>query len=128
MTCPILYTALFVEDTESLIKMFPPKHTVIYAHHSTISFKPQTLDGIEVGRKTIIKILGRAFDEKGDALLVENKKSKNKFPHITLSCAEGVQPYYSNELLETAYKNNKIEYFQVPIEISSIESYIEDKP
>jgi len=74
-----------------------------------------------------MKIIGRAYDEKGDALLVENPKSKNKYPHITLSCAEGVSPVYSNELFEKASVLNTIEYFNNPEEIEVIEGYSNGK-
>ena len=119
----ILYTGLFVEDSQLLLAMFPPIHEIKYAHHSTIQFKPPSLEGIEVGKKTKIKIIGRVFDEKGDVLLVQNIKSKNKFPHITLSCRKGTQPVYSNELLEKASNEGWIQYFSDIIEIDSTEGY-----
>ncbi len=119
----ILYTGLFVDDTQSLLGVFPPKYEVKYAHHSTIEFKPLTLEKIELGKKNKIKILGRVFDDKCDVLLVENPKSKNKFPHITLSCASGVSPVYSNKLLEEASKEGKIDYSINQIEIDSTEGY-----
>lgn len=118
----IWYTALYVIDPQKLIKEFKPIHSKVFAHHSTIAFKPETLDGIELGKTQKLKIIGRAFDDKGDALLVENLKSKNKFPHITLSCAEGIDPVYSNELLEKAYKNKTIKNI-TPYYIDVIEGY-----
>ncbi len=121
------YTALFVKDISSLVQKFSPRHSRIYGHHSTIAFKPGSLDGIDVGAETKIKIIGRAQDEKGDALLVENLKSKNKYPHITLSCAEGVSPVYSNELIENAMASNSVEYFTEPIEIDVVEGYSDGK-
>ena len=96
----IIYTALFVDDIPALLKKFPPKHSKIFGHHSTISVRPASLEGIEVGERSRIKIIGRVFDEKGDALLVENPKSGNKYPHITLSCAKEIAPTYSGQLIE----------------------------
>lgn len=119
----IMYTAQFVKDIDGLLKKFTPKHPKVFGHHSTIAFKPNNLDGIEIGKSQIMKIIGRAYDEKGDALLVENPKTNNKYPHITLSCAEGVSPVYSNELFEKAFANNQIEYFNNPEEIEVIEGY-----
>ena len=81
----IWYSAWFVTDPEKLKKDFPPKHAKVFAHHSTIAFKPESDAGLEVGKQVTIKVLGRASDDKDDALLVENPKSKNEFPHITLS-------------------------------------------
>lgn len=122
-----MYSALFVTNVEELLSLLPPKHSKIFAHHSTIEFKPKSLDGIEIGKTSTLKILGRATDEKGDAILVENPKSKNKFPHITLSCAEGVSPVYSNELLEKASQNGTLELFPNPIEIQTVEGYSDGK-
>lgn len=118
-----VYTALFVADTESIKSQFPPKHPRVFLHHSTIEFQPFNLDDVNVGEHTKIKILGRAYDEKGDALLVENPKTKNKYPHITVSCADGVSPVYSNELLEKAVASGSIEIFETPFEIDVIEGY-----
>jgi hypothetical protein len=111
----IMYTAEFVKDAQGLLKKFPPKHEKAYGHHSTIAFKPESLEGIEIGKKSLMKIIARAYDEKGDALLVENSKSKNENPHITLSCATGISPVYSNELLKKAIESGTIEYLNKPV-------------
>ncbi len=111
MSQNIKYTALFVKDIEDLLKRFPPKHQKIFGHHSTIEFEPENLNGIETGKEYSIKIIGRAHDEFGDDLLVENLKSKNKYPHITLSRAENAPPLYSKILFEKAIASNNIKYF-----------------
>ena len=123
----VMYTAEFVKDMEVLLKKFPPKHPKVFGHHSTIAFKPSSLDGIEIGKETVMKVVGRAYDEKGDALLVENPKSNNAHPHITLSCAKGVSPVYSNELIEKAVVDGTVEYFESPVEIDVIEGYSDGK-
>lgn len=120
------YSGLFIVNKDELLRLFPPKHKKIFAHHSTIEFKPRNINNIAVGKKYEIKILGRATDNKGDALLVENPKSKNKYPHITVSCAEGIPPMYSNELLERAAQNDSIIYFDKPVSISVIEGYVDN--
>lgn len=107
----IKFTAIFVKDPQDLLKRFPPKHTKVFGHHSTIEFEPENLDGIEVGKEYKIKIIGRAYDEFGDDLLVENKKSKNEYPHITLSRGENAPKLYSRELFKKAIESNNIEYF-----------------
>jgi len=107
----IKFTALFVKDIEGLLKRFPPKHKKIFGHHSTIEYEPNNLGGIGIGKEYNIKIIGRAYDEFGDDLLVENLKSKNKYPHITLSRGENAPPLYSKILFEKAIVSNDIEYF-----------------
>lgn len=119
----IIYTAEFVVDVKALLKKFPPKHEKVFGHHSTIAFKPDNLNSIEIGKKSLIKIIARAYDEKGDALFVENPKSKNENPHITLSCAQGTTPSYSNELLKKAIESGSIKYFESPEEIEVVEGY-----
>ncbi len=121
----VIYTAEFVEDTEDLLNKFPPKHKKVYGHHSTIAFRPNDLNGIEIGNKSIMKVIGRVYDEKADAILVENPKSNKKYPHITISCAEGINPLYSDEMIEKAILANSIEYFESPIEISVTEGYFD---
>ena len=123
----IIYTAEFIKDQKSLLEKCPPKHNRVFAHHSTIVFKPGNLDGIDVGKESSMKILGRVFDEKGDALLIENSKSNNKHPHITISCADGASPVYSNELIKKGLESGTIQFFEEPEEIQVIEGYFDGK-
>ena len=125
MTMKVIYTAIFVKDIPSLLKSFEPKHKNIFAHHSTIAFRPPDLSGIELGKECKIKIVGRVSDDKGDVLLVENNKSENKYPHITLSCVDGVAPKYSQELLEKTVVSNSVELFPEPIFVEGIEGYFD---
>ena len=123
----VIYTAEFVKDEESLLNKFIPKHRNIFAHHSTIAFKPENLDSIEIGKEKVLKVIGRVYDDLGDAILIEGSKSINKYPHITISCADGVPPRYSNELIERAMDSNSVEYFSVPEEIMVTEGYSDGK-
>jgi hypothetical protein len=120
-----VYTALFVKDVEGLLKRFPPKHGKVFGSHSTIEFNPGDLNGIEIGKESKIKIIARAYDEYGDDLLVENPKSKNKYPHITLSRGEGAPRLYSQTLFDKTSQENSIEYFDDE-SVEVIEGYSED--
>jgi len=120
----IYYTAYFIDNPQELLSMFTTKHPIIYAHHSTKQYKPDNLDKLEMGKKIKLKIIARVTDDKCDVLLVENPKSENKYPHITLSCTKGTPPVYSNQLLETADKNKTIEYFTEPYYIDVTEGYV----
>ena len=120
-----MYTALFVKDVESLLKRFPPKHGKVFGGHSTIEFNPGNLNGIEIGKESKIKIIGRAYDEYGDDLLVENPKSKSKYPHITISRGESTPRLYSQILFNKANEENHIEYFDSE-SVEVIEGYSED--
>ncbi len=124
----VLYTGYFIKDIAGIISKFPPKHAAkVLAHHSTIAFKPQNIDDIDVGAEFGLRIIGRVSDEKGDALLVESPKSKNKHPHITVSCAQGVSPVYSNEMIEKAFENGTVEHFAEPVVVEAIEGYFDGK-
>jgi len=121
----IVYTALFVDDPDLLRQTFEPVHKSVYGHHTTIAFRPSSLSGIEIGKKQTLKVIGRVIDDKGDALLVENTRSENKFPHITLSTVKNVPPVYSNDMLKEATAKHLIEYFNEPIEIDVTEGYFD---
>jgi hypothetical protein len=121
----VVYTALFVDDARLLTQLFEPVHKTVLAHHSTIAFRPGSLDGIEVGKRQQLKIIGRVTDDKADALLVENPKSINKHPHITLSTVKGVPPMYANEMIETAEKEHIVERFNEPTIIDVTEGYFD---
>lgn len=120
-----MYTALFVKDIEGLLKRFPPKHGKVFGDHSTIEFDPSNLNGIEIGKEFKIKIVGRAYDEYGDDLLIENPKSKNKYPHITISRGENAPNLYSQILFDKSNKENNIEYFENE-SVEVIEGYKKD--
>jgi hypothetical protein len=119
------YTALFVDSPEKLLEMFPAKHTKVFAHHSTNWYKPNSLEGLEIGKKSTLKIIGQAYDQKSFAVLVENTKSRNQFPHITISCSEDTAPVYSNELLEKASNDGSLEMFKKPFFVEVTEGYVD---
>lgn len=101
----VLFTMVRV-NTEEVLKRFPPVHPQVWSHHSTIEWKPERLE-VPIGEEVRLQILGRLTTERVDVLLVDNPLSKNRYPHITLSTAEGVPPVESNRELEQYY--DKIE-------------------
>jgi hypothetical protein len=119
----IIYTGLFVDNPAELLKQFPPKYSTVFGHHSTNRFKPTDTHGLEVGKKSEIKIIGWASDDKCDALLIENPKAEKRYPHITLSCAEGVPPVYANAMLEMAVKNGTIKMLETSVLVAVTEGY-----
>lgn len=121
----VVYTALFVDDIPHLLSLFEPVHRNVLAHHSTIAFRPGSLAGIEVGKRQKLKIIGRVTDGKADALLVENPKSTNTHPHITLSTGKGIPPTYSNEMIANAEKEYLLDIFDRPTYINVTEGYFD---
>lgn len=76
-----------------------------FGHHMTIKFKPSPEDIAQftplIGSSVSLKVVGYAEDDKGQAVLVspQEVQSSNANPHITVSCAAGTAPVYSNTLL-----------------------------
>ncbi len=93
----VKYTGLFVDSPERLLQRFPARHEVAVAHHSTNWYKPSSLGELEIGKKSSLKIIGQVADDKCFVLLVENPKSKNQYPHITVSHSADVLAVYANE-------------------------------
>ena len=125
-----LYTAEFVMNKEELLEIFPPKHENVYGDHSTNEFMPDNIDNLEDGRETEMLVIARISDDKGDAVLVENPKSNNIHPHITISCAKETAPFYSNEMIKKALVDQdpsvKIEWIDTntPIAIKVREGWV----
>jgi hypothetical protein len=101
----LLYNAIILtEESKTLIsEMFEGgQHGKWFGHHVTLEFgikEPHEMDGQTVS----MEVSGYATDEKGEAITVNLNgiESTNAIPHITLSCADGVKPFYSNELLKS---------------------------
>lgn len=118
----VIYSGYFVDDVDKLKKLYPPKHANHFYHHQTITFRPKDISDLEVGNKLKLSIIGRYTDEKVDCLLVRGGKSSNRFPHITLSTAEGVKPFECNTQLEKWWW--KTQYFiSLPKKIPVTEGY-----
>jgi|GraSoiStandDraft_4_1057263.scaffolds.fasta_scaffold337763_2 hypothetical protein len=117
------YTALFVNSPEELLEMFPAKHTRAHANHSTNWYRPTSLEGLEIGKESLLKIIGEVYDQNAFALLVENAKSRNRYPHITISCTEETSAAYSNDLFQRASIDSSLKLFQVPLFIEVTEGY-----
>lgn len=111
----IIYNAFVLTDSSisKLKNIFPPVHTNLYYHHVTINFGVKEYPK-NLGDMVTAYVIGYAEDENGQAVVVNGIESKNKYPHITLSCAEGIKPVYSNVLLNKGFDSvDKIEVYGV---------------
>lgn len=109
---PPPYVGVFLdpETRQQLLRDFKPQHENVHADHVTIAFKPSEEDlkalrkALPFGSRVPLKITGYAVDDKGQALTVELppelREHTRRSPHITLSTAPGVEPIYSNELIQ----------------------------
>jgi len=109
-----IYTAIFLSDdaVEALKMLCPPKHTKIHAHHVTLVFRPSPKDLLAIepylGKEVVFEIVGEASDDKGHAVKVtvpEHLRMDEQVHHVTISCADGISPVYSNELLKKGWKD-----------------------
>ena len=78
-----------------------------FAHHITIKFRPNNDDIIKyneiIGKAFSLNVIGYAANEKAQAVKIDtNIQSDNPIPHITISCAIGTSPVYSNELIKNS--------------------------
>jgi hypothetical protein len=107
-----IYWAVKLDGTSraKLISSFPPIHPNKFAEHMTIIFKPSDVinDMLneQIGTNVVLTVVGYAADNKGEAIVVRSnniKRMDNGIAHITLSCADGIPPKYSNDLVQKEY-------------------------
>lgn len=112
----VIYTGLFLKEKSrlQLLTFFKPKHPNLYADHATLVFRPspeqvRQIEEYNLGDDEIVELrpTGYAEDEKGQVLLVEPLSPlkvdvTTSCLHITISCANGVSPVYSNDLARNA--------------------------
>ena len=104
-----IYWAVKLDEAgkTALLNRFPPVHTNIYAEHMTIVFNPSdSVDEAlmkERGTKVNLEVIGHGEDQNGQAVVVKSDKVSRiggGIAHITISCANGTRPVYSNTLLK----------------------------
>lgn len=106
MSLPV-YIGVFLTPSSraQLLRDFPPVYDNVFADHVTLIFKPKEDDlaDYDLGSIVRLKVVGYAQDQKGTAVLVdlpsEIRTSPGQKPHITISTAQGIKPFYSNKLI-----------------------------
>lgn len=104
------YLALLLskDSKRELLKVVNPKHKNIYTHHVTLYWDvpKNVVDKVKDSLNKIfdIKINELFEDSKGQAVTVDIDKmfselNPNQKFHITVSCAVGTPPVYSNDLI-----------------------------
>ena len=109
MKLPV-YIGVFLTPSsrQQLLRDFPPVYENVFADHVTLIFKPKEDDlrQYDLGSIVRLKVVGYAQDQKGTAVLIdlppEIKTSPGQKPHITISTAQGIKPFYSNKLIANA--------------------------
>jgi len=107
-----IYWAVKLTDAgkATLLSKFPAVHPNIFAEHMTIVFKPSnTVDQAlmkECGTEVTLEVIGHGQDANGQAVVVKSdnvSRIGGGIAHITISCANGTRPVYSNTLLKKHY-------------------------
>ena len=114
----IIYWAVKLDEPSrvKLLSLVPPIHNKIYAEHQTVIFSPSEKDNFKLdsvlGKEIKLRVIGEAHDQKGQAVVVEGfGRLDGGIEHVTISCAKGTNPVYSNKLLAGGY--TKIEPFEL---------------
>lgn len=106
----IIYTAIQLTDSRKDILdfaklTFGELYNKVYCDHITLNFYNKTnlyKDGeFNIGEVVKFNIIGFVLDDNAQVFVCEtNQKCMNKFPHITISTKENIEPKYSNFLLD----------------------------
>jgi hypothetical protein len=99
------YLSIVLDATTVVALRSLAVHPIIYCEHITLAYKPsQEVFAKYVGLigQTVEFALGEVVtDERGQAVTVHGIATENAHAHVTISCAHGTKPAYSNELLQT---------------------------
>ena len=121
---------LLPSSIEDILKLLPPEHVTLYAHHVTLSFGPSQdqLSQIPFDKEWECNVTGYISTPNLKAAVVEFdalppgsgfKREPNHVYHVTISCAEGIKPVESNRAL-TANNGVGIINLESPLRIKGI--------
>ncbi|TMW59356.1 hypothetical protein Poli38472_004425 [Pythium oligandrum] len=105
----VAYVGLFLTKASraQLLETIQPRHQQVIGEHVTMFYRPtsQYVRQVPIGASFNVRVCEIVEDDRGQAARVMKDPSlllsiANKVPHITVSTGEGVNAYYSNELLE----------------------------
>lgn len=74
-----------------------------------------------LGKDMQLRVIGEAHDDKAQAVVVDGQ-SENPIPHITISCASGVNARYSNDLLSKGWTPVEPFVLESAIEVESLDA------
>ncbi len=69
----------------------------------------------------LLRVVGPAANDKAQAAVV-NAESANPIPHITISCASGVNARYSNDLVAQGWTPIEPFVLESNIEVDSVDA------
>ena len=106
-----IYWAVLLDEKnrDKLTSLVKPMHDNVYAEHITLAFRPsEDVDKAyqaRLGEEVSFAVTAHYLDDGGQAVSVSSadfKRQDGMPEHITISCAPGVKPSYSNELIQSS--------------------------
>lgn len=105
-------------------------HPDIYCRHMMAAYRPDATAwerfGNLVGQSRGLTVVGIAQDERAQAVLVTGCPSENEHPHITVSCARGVPPAYTIQMVARAVAEGRVQSLDLGVRV--INAHIKFKP
>lgn len=114
----LVYIGVFLteQSQKHLLKQCKPRYNNIYADHVTLWFILGQDDDFSdkyhglIGMEVLFKAVREIYNGKCQTIILSHiehlmaYRSVGRRAHITLSSIVGVEPYYSNELIESDYQ------------------------
>ncbi len=104
----VIYSAILIDEADRKRILKDAVHPNLYGDHVTLYFygNDGPVDTPYAGERVDVRLTNHYSDELGDAWDVECKnshveeiKESDQYLHVTVSCAYGTKPVYSNELI-----------------------------
>lgn len=92
-------------------RMFSGRYQKVYCDHVTLAYGPGQVEAFDkslLGRTAAFESWNIIADDRCAALEVDRNDFlsigvNNEYPHVTMACAAGTKPVYSNELIRGYY-------------------------
>ena len=112
----VVYSAVVIDksDRDKILKN--AVHPNEYGEHTTLKYygKDGPTETPYAGSRVNLTLKKHYADDKGDAWTIDcsdpvvaELKDPNQTLHVTVSCADGTKPFYSNTLIRTAKPDDK---------------------
>lgn len=107
----VVYSAILIDEADRRRIVADAVHPNLYGDHVTLWYYGNAgeTDTPYAGEKVELRLTGHFSDERGEAWTVECGNSHaheimepSQVMHVTVSCANGTKPVYSNELVRNS--------------------------
>lgn len=115
----VVYSAILIDDSDKRKILADSVHPNKYGEHVTLQYfgSKGGTDTPFAGKRVAVELKKHYADEKGEAWTVQCNdadvqaiKDASQTLHVTVSCADGTKPFYSNQLIKTAEADDKEGY------------------